>query len=155
MKRIFIDSDFVQEDEVRSCSRTLSYMFEENKIPFDKNKIFDEVVSFAWHEGDKAWEAVKNAEEIYADSSLVPLCGYGTYTGSVVVMDVMMQKAIDESITGKSIFFFREEDDIHWDGIDLKLLVKAFENNKLFCIDKLHDNFIAVDVKQIAKRYKA
>lgn len=152
MKRIFIDSDVLQPDELRTAQRRLHLIFEGNgteHIP----EIFDAAVDFAWHDGDKAWEYVKSADEIYANTSLCPLCGVGTYTGSVVVMDVMMQKAIDENITGKSIFFMRPAKDIDWDGIDLELMPKAFENNKLFTLEYRSD-FVQVDVNSLVRRYK-
>lgn len=146
MKRIFIDSDVIDEDEVDTALLRIGWAMQSDDIEFD------EVVDFAWHEGEKAWESVKSADEIYASTSLVPLCGYGTYTGSVVVFDVMMQKAIDENVTGKSVFILRSKEDIEWDGIDVKLMPEAFKNNKLFTFEV--DNFVEVDIKSLVKQYK-
>ena len=151
MKRIFIDSDKVDEDELETAEFRMELVFLHDGKEIEQ-PIFHEVVSFAWHEGDKAWESVKSADEIYASTSLVPLCGYGTYTGSVVVMDVMMQRAIDENITGKSIFFLRSYKDVEWDGIDLKLMPKAFKHNKLFTLED--DTFVEVNIKQLVKENK-
>lgn len=146
MKRIFIDSDVIDEDEVDTALLRIGWAMQSDDIEFD------EVVDFAWHEGEKAWEAVKSADEIYASTSLVPLCGYGTYTGSVVVFDVMMQKAIDENITGKSVFLLRSKEDIEWDGIDIQLMPEAFKNNKLFTFEV--DKFVEVNIRSLVKQYK-
>lgn len=155
MKRIFIDSDIVQEDELRTAQRRLSLIFEKSNIPYVDN-VFDGVVDFAWHEADKAWTAVKSADEIYANSSLIPLCGYGSYTGSVVVMDVMMQKAIDEDVRGKSIYFLRSYDNIEWEGIDMSLIDKAFKHNFIYTLEFNDDyKFEQVDIDKLIKRYKS
>ena len=104
VKRLFIESDVLKEDEFRTAQRRVALVLEETGKSFTKN-VFDEKVDFAWHKPSEAWEAVKRADEIYGNTSLVPLCGYGSYTGSPVVMDVMMKKAIEENITGKSVIF--------------------------------------------------
>jgi len=156
MKRLFIETDFLKEDELRSAQRTVRWVLEANGLESADN-VFDETVDFAWQNADKAWEAVKRCDEIYGDSSLVPLCGYGTYTGAPVIMDVMMQKAIDENIEGKSVIFLRKYEDIEWDGIDKKLLAKAFKKNKLFTTEpdeKWDDHFIEVDIKKLIKELK-
>lgn len=158
MRRVFIDSDFIDEDEVSSAKRTLYHILSDSGVQFNEDEPFNDVVGRAWHEPDKAWEVVKNSDEIYASTSLVPLCGYGTYTGSVVVMDVMMQKAIDEKIKGKSVYFLRQYKNIEWDGIDLKLLPKAFKNNKLYTLEYVDENysqaFVEVDIKQVLTKNK-
>lgn len=158
MKRIFIDSDYIQDDEVRTSKRQLRRILETSGINTEGD-IFDDVVGHAWHEPYQAWDAVKSADEIYANSSLVPLCGYGSYTGSVVVFDVMMEKAIAEDIKGKSVFFMRHYEDIEWDGIDLKILPKAFKHNKLFTLEykdgsDFEEEFKEVDIKKLIKEHK-
>lgn len=151
MRRLFIESDVLKEDEYRTAQRRLHRIFRStNTIHIEE--IFDETVAFAWHKADNAWEAVKRADEIYANSGLVPLCGYGTYTGSVVVFDVMMQKAIDEGIEGKSVYFLREIDDIDWEAIDLKLLDVAFRKNYLYTIKDL--KFEQVDIDALLRKFK-
>jgi hypothetical protein len=151
MKRIFIDSDVVHRDEVGTAIYTIELIMEKQGLDVPV-KMFDEIVDFAWHEADKAWESVKSSDEIYANTSLVPLCGYGSYTGSVVVMDVMMKKAIDENVTGKSLFILRPFDDVEWDGIDLSLMPKAFLNNKLFTLED-HDRFVEVDIESLINSF--
>lgn len=134
-KRLFIDSDQIQDDELRRAKRRVSAILDKTKAPYCEN-VFDSTQGFAWHQAKEAWEAVKNADEIYGDTSLVPLSGYGTYTGSVVVMDVMMKKALDENIIGKQVFFLRPFMDIEWGGIDKKLLKQCFRHkNELFTLE--------------------
>lgn len=154
IKRLFIETDVLHQSEFRSAQRKVSLVLDELCIPHTK-EIFDEAVDFAWHEPEKVWEAVKRADEIYGDSSLVPLCGFGSYTGAPVVMDVMMQKAIDENITDKSLIFLRPFEEIEWDGIDYKLLPKAFKYNKLFTIE-LDTNYkiVQVDIKKLVQKLK-
>ena len=155
IKRLFLETDVLQADELRSAQRQVSNYLEDKGIAFSKD-VFDEVKDFAWHKGEDAWEAVKRCDEIYSDSALVPLCGYGSYTGSVVVMDVMMQKAITENIKGKSLYFLRSFDDIKWDGIDYKLFKKCFKKgvNDLYAreYDKEYNTrFELVDVSKIKR----
>lgn len=148
IKRIFIDSDSIDDSELRTAQRTL-YRIKENV----SEDVFDELVDFAWHHADEAWEAVKSADEIYANSSLIPLAGYGNYTGSVVVMDVMMEKALKEDIKGKSIYFMRPYEDIEWDGIDLELFDKAFRYNFIYTLED-HDHFEQVDIDRVLRENK-
>lgn len=155
MKRLFIESDVLQEDELSSSQCSVALYLESQNIPYNEKDVFDEVVEYAWHEADKAWDAVKRADEIYASSGLVPLCGYGSYTGAPVVMDVMMKKAIEEKITGKSLIFLRDYKDVDWEQIDIKLMPKAFANNKLFTME--YDNgykLKPVDIEKLVKSYK-
>jgi hypothetical protein len=149
IKRLFIETDILQKDELHSAQRTVRYILEDQGIPSHEN-VFDEIIDRAWHEWERAWEAVKRADEIYGDSSLVPLSGFGTYTGAPVVMDVMMKKAIEEKITGKSLYFLRDFNDIEWEGIDYKLLKKAFKKNKLFTLERgsNNDEFVEVDISK-------
>jgi hypothetical protein len=146
-KRLFIDSDVLDEGELHTAQLHVELYLEAKGIPFCKD-VFDEIIANAWHEPVPAWEAVLRADEIYASSGLVPLCGYGSYTGSPVVMDVMMQRAVDDKITGKSVIFLRPYKDIDWENVDSKLLKKVFKkNNKLFTFD--NNELRQVDVNKI------
>lgn len=135
MKRLFIESDVLDVSELRSSQASVALLLDSKHLSFPEEKVFDEVVDFAWHKPEVAWEAVKRSDEIYASSSLVPLAGYNTYTGAPVVLNVMMKKAIDENITGKSLIFIRSFDDIEWDQIDMKLLDKAFRKNFMYTLE--------------------
>jgi len=155
LKRLFLETDVLQDDELRYAQREVADYLEDKGITFCKN-VFDEVKDFAWHKGEDAWEAVKRCDEIYSDSALVPLSGYGSYTGSVVVMDVMMKKAIDENIKGKSLYFLRSFEDIEWDGIDYNLFKKCFAKgiNNLYTrkYDKDYNTrFEIVDVSKMKR----
>lgn len=152
IKRLFIETDVLQKDELRNAQRILSEVLKRQGLDYPKD-VFDETKDFAWHDAEAAWEAVLRADEIYGDSSLVPLLGYGTYTGSPVVMNVMMKKAVDQKVTGKKLIFLRQYKDLDWDMIDLKLLRKAFKKNQLFTTE-VNDvgfpyAFVPVDVTKI------
>jgi hypothetical protein len=153
IKRLFIETDILKKSELGTAQNDVEMVLVKKGLPFHED-IFDEVKDFAWQQADAAWEAVKRADEIYGDSSLVPLCGYGTYTGAPVIMNVMMQKAIDEDIRGKSLIFLREFANIHWDQIDRKLLKKAFKYNKLFTYDWGADDFTPVNINELYKKLK-
>lgn len=151
MKRIFIDSVKADEDEVESAEFTIEIMLNKKNLPIP-TPIFNQVVSNAWHEADIAWEAVKSADEIYANSSLVPLSGFNSYTGSPVVFDVMMEKAITEDVRGKSVFFMRPFKNIYWEQIDVELLDKAFKHNFIYTLEDR--DFVQVDIDKVIRENK-
>ncbi len=152
MRRLFIETDVLQESELDTARITVAGILREKGIPYSDN-VFDETKDFAWHEADEAWDAVKRADEIYGDSALVPICGVGTYSGAPVIMDTMMRKTIDEGIKGKSLYFLRPFKDIWWDEIDRDLMRKAFKENKLFTLefddDECEYQFTEVDIDKI------
>lgn len=134
MKRIFIESDIVDDAQLRRLERNV-YNYWNNKGVVLPDDIFDEVIDRAWHDPERAWNAIKEADEIYAVSSLTPLLGYGTYTGAPVVFNTMMQKIIDTELTGKSLILQTSLDDIDWDDIDPELLDKAFKKNFMYVLE--------------------
>jgi hypothetical protein len=153
-KRLFIETDVLQKAELQHARRTVADILDQKGESYCK-EVFDDVRDFAWHKGVEAWNAVKRADEIYGDSSLVPLCGFGSYTGAPVVMDTMMKNAIEEKITGKSLIFLRPFEDINWEQIDYKLLKKCFKKNKLFVVEfndvSCHYELKPVDVSKMKK----
>jgi len=140
-KRLFIESDHLTDDELNTCRRTVRYMLKDAGIDFIP-EVFDEVATYAWHEGEKAWAALLRADEVYANTSFVGLCGMGTYTGAPVVFDRMMKASIDQGITGKEVYILRPFEDVDWDAIDVKLFAecfKPFKNkpcNKIFTLEE-------------------
>jgi hypothetical protein len=111
-------------------------------------------LDYAWHNLEKTWEAVKNADEIYAETALLPLSG-GSYSGAPVIFDGMCERAIKEKVKGKDVYILRDVTDVEWDQIDLDLMVKAFKHNRLFAYgDEAYETLIQVDVKEIAKKHK-
>jgi len=131
MKRLFIETEDLDQSEYRRAQRRVTKLLDGENLPDD---VFDEVASNAWHKAAEAWEAVKRADEIYADSLLVSASGYFAYDGAPLVFNTMMAKAVEENITGKSLIFLRELDDLEWDNIDLDLLEKVFTTNKMFTL---------------------
>lgn len=121
-RRIFLESDILHEDEFRSAKRDARCIAEKNGEEF---KDFDEALDFAWHDLDKTWKAVKAADEIYANTSLMPLVG-NSYMGAPVIFNGMMERAIKEKVKGKDVYILRTLADIDWDMIEVKLMSKAF-----------------------------
>ena len=78
--RIFIESDILHDDEFRHAQREVANLLDDRGEKFDEDKIFDKALDFAWRDLEKTWAAVKEADEIYADSSLMPLVG-NSYMG--------------------------------------------------------------------------
>ncbi len=146
--RLFIETDVLQQEELETATFIVSDILDHKGLLYSKG-VFDSTVEFAFTEPQKAWEAVKKADEIYGDSALIPLGGIGTNTGAPVVMNVMMYNAIQEGIEGKSVYFLRAYKDIHWDGIKEELVHKAFINNKLFTLETNDDEsrFVEVDTE--------
>lgn len=148
-KRMFIESDVLREDELNDAKRTVYYSLPDLSENERKSEIFDTVIEHAWHNPEKAWQAILEHDEIYANSSLVPLAG--GYTGAPVVMDTMMRLARQQKVTNKSLFFLVPKEDIWWHGIDTKLLKKCFAEgkNKLYCINQEHSEFELINVKNL------
>ncbi len=145
MRRLFIETDDLDQREYRKAQRTVYRLLQGLEIP---DEVFDEVVDNAWHGAAKAWEAVQKADEIYADSSLVPSDGC-SYVGSPVVFNTMMEKAAEANIIGKKLIFLRELDDLEWDNIDMVLLAKVFVDNEMFTLED--EVLVKVNIPELIK----
>lgn len=112
-------------------------------------RVFTEVIDRAWHDLDKTWSAVKKADEVYADTSLLPLTG-NSYSGAPVIFNGMCERAIKEGVTGKKVFILNWLSSIDWDMIDFKVMKKAFKTNSIFMYDE-NNHLIEVNVSKIKK----
>ena len=148
-RRIYIESDILQADELRDAQRTVADFAKEKGLKC-VDRVFSEVLDFAWHDLEKTWASVKRADEIYATSSLMPLSG-GSYVGAPVIFNGMCEKAIKEKIVGKSVIILNQLKNIAWHMIDLKIMKQAFKENSLFMYDDQYENLIKVDVSKIKK----
>ena len=130
MKRLFIESDILHEDDLQTAERRVAELLEGagEKVP---KKIFHTTIDYAWHALAKVWELVLSHDEIYANSSLMPLVG-NSYTGAPVIFNAIMAKAIEENLSGKKVFLLTKLKDLEWDMIKVELLPKAFKNNSLY-----------------------
>lgn len=147
-RRIYLESDILHADELRSAQREVANMCDDKKVKYT-NRVFSEVIDFAWYDLAKTWEAVKKADEIYSDSSLIPLSG-NSYTGAPVIFNGMCERALKENVTGKDVYILNSLSNIHWDMIDIPLMKKVFKNNNLFMYDENY-NIAKVDVSKIKK----
>ncbi len=148
-RRIFIESDVLAADELKQAQRQVRYILDDKKEKYIK-RIFSQVFDYAWHHLDELWEAVKKADEIYAASSLMPLCG-GSYMGAPVIFNGMCERAVKEDITGKSVIILNTLENINWYMIKVDVMKKAFTNNDLYMYDDTYSNLIKVDVSKIKK----
>lgn len=148
-RRIFIESDILQADEFRNAQREVSDLAKSKGLKY-VDRVFSQVLDFAWHDLEKTWDAVKKADEIYSDSALMPLVG-NSYMGAPVIFNGMCERAIKENVEGKSVFILRSLKDIHWDMIDIKLMKQAFRKNSLYMYDDERENIIKIDVSKIKK----
>jgi len=149
VRRIFIESDILHADDLRSAQRDVFELCEESGTKCIR-RVFSDVLDYAWHDLENTWAAVKRADEIYADSSLMPLCG-GSYMGAPVIFNGMCERAIKEEIEGKKVFILNSMSNIYWQMIDIPLMQKAFEKNDLYMYDENHE-MKKVDVSKIRKK---
>lgn len=146
-RRIYIESDILQATELYSAQRE-TFDFAEKKGLKCVDRVFNEVLDYAWHDLEKTWEAVKKADEIYATSSLMPLSG-GSYVGAPVIFNGMCERAVKENVTGKSVIIFNTLENIEWGMINMKIMNKAFKNNDLYMYNEKYDNLVKIYVSKI------
>lgn len=147
--RIYIESDILQADEFTSAQSAV-FDFAKQKSLKCVDRIFSQVIDRAWRDLERTWRAVKDADEIYATSSFVPLCGDPSM-GAPVIFNGMCKRAIKENLTGKSIIVLNTLKNISWNWIDIQSMKQAFKENDLFMYDDRYDNLIKVDVSKIKK----
>lgn len=150
-RRIYIESDILQADEFRNAQRTVSNLAKSKKLNH-VDRVFSEVLDSAWHDLERTWKSVKKSDEIYATSSLIPLCG-GSYMGAPVIFNGMCERAIKENVTGKSVYILNSLNNINWYMIDVKLMKQAFKENDLYMYNEDYD-FTKVDVSKIRNNAK-
>lgn len=148
-RRIFIESDILHADELRTAQKRVAGLCDDRSSPYIK-RVFAEVLEGAWHDLEKTWAAVKKADEIYADSSLMPLIG-NSYMGAPVIFNGMCERAIKEGIKGKDVYILNSLKNINWYMIKIDVMKKAFQHNNLFMYNDDYE-IVKVDVSKIEKR---
>lgn len=139
-KKLFIDLDDYDESRMQ----TLAYAFGNKSGKWD----FDTIIEYA--QGKQTWEAVKTHDEIYADTALI-----NSYfnMGSSNLFNLLMHKAIEENVYGKSIFLFSGLDELQWHTLNKKMVDKAFRKNFLY-VEKRNDSWSTweqVDIDNLLK----
>lgn len=147
--RIYIESDILQASEFRDAQRSVVDFLERNGVKY-VDRVFSKVLDHAWHDLESTWKVVKEADEIYATSSLLPLCG-SAYMGAPVIFNGMCERAIKENIAGKAVIILNQLKYVSWDYIDIAAMKKAFTANSLFMYNDDYD-LTKVDVSQIKKK---
>ncbi len=148
IRRIYIESDILHADEFRSAQCEVFDFAKKQKLKC-VDRVFSDVLDYAWHDLPKTWNAVKAADEVWATSSLMPLSG-GSYMGAPVIFNGMCERAIKEKITGKSVIILNHLKNINWYMIKIDVMKDAFKENSLFMYD---DNYqlAKIDVSKIKK----
>lgn len=147
-RRIYIESDVLHADELADVKDTVSDLCKDKKVKH-VSRVFSDVLEYAWHDLEKTWAAVKKADEIYSNSSLLPLSG-GTYTGAPAIFNGMCERAIKEGVTGKDVYILNSLKNVSWHMIDIPLMKNAFKKNNLFMYNDDYD-ITKVDVSKIKK----
>lgn len=137
MKRLFLESDILIEDELGTCQCTVELIHKKKGITIDNPEVFDVVIDKATWRLKEVWDAIKDCDEIYSNSSLLPLGG--SYNGSPLILDKMCENCIKEDIRGKSLYFLVPIKSVSFGWIDLSNLKMALTHNKLYAIN--HDTW--------------
>lgn len=148
-RRIYIESDILQASEFKQSQRQVRDIVKDAGLK-TVDRVFSQVLDRAWHHLEVTWAAVKNADEIYAASSLMPLCG-GSYMGAPVIFNGMCERAVKEGITGKSVIILNTLDNINWYMIKMNVMKEAFKNNDLYMYDETYTKLEKIDVSKIKK----
>lgn len=144
--RIYIESDILQAGEFRRAQNKV-FDFAEKEGLKCVDRGFSMVIDHAWHDLEKTWKAVKIADEIYATSSLIPLCGGNT--GAPAIFNGMCKRAVLEKVTGKSVIILNTLKNVSWNSIDIPQMKQAFKKNSLFMYDDNYENLIKIDISKI------
>lgn len=147
-RRIYLESDILHASELRTAQNKVSDLCDDKGVKYIR-RVFSEVLDGAWHDLEKTWAAVKKADEIYSDSSLMPLVG-GSYMGAPVIFNGMCERAIKEDIRGKDVYILNSLKNINWYMIKIDVMKKAFKNNNLFMYNDDYE-ITKVDVSKIKK----
>jgi len=151
MKRIFIEVDDEKESaDIIGTVANFTAASAGIAIPADSLSFFDQIIYDAGGNAMDAWEAIKSADEIYMSTYISPRWA-GSDFGAPMLFNIMMYKAIEENITGKSIYIFNEYRSIHWDNIKGDYVDKAFRKNFLYTLDKDRNNWEQVDIDKLIK----
>lgn len=147
-RRIYIESDILHKNEFKSAQNKVEDFAKDNGLKC-VDRVFSDVLDYAWHDLEKTWQSVKSADEIWATSSLMPISG-GSYMGAPVIFNGMCERAIKENITGKSVIILNQLKNIYWSMIDIKLMKQAFKKNDLYMYDDKYE-LVKIDVSKIKK----
>jgi len=145
-RRIYIESDILQASEFRGAQSDVHHILKGQGLTH-VDRVFSQVLDFAWHDLEKTWASVKNADEVYTVSSLMPLSG-GSYMGAPVIFNSMCERAIKENVTGKSVIILNNLEKIDWYMIKIDIMKEAFKQNGLWMYNNEY-NLVKIDVSKI------
>jgi hypothetical protein len=114
----------------------------------DLRRFFHEVKTDAMFGIAEVYEAVKNADEIYADTALLP--NFGTSEGAIV-FDNMMYRVAEDKVINKSLYIFRKYDAVDWGSLNGRLINKAFTKNYMYVISDDESSWEQVDIDKLIR----
>jgi hypothetical protein len=130
-RKIFIEDDEeLREDEFRTALRRCYLLTPKDERPAKDDEFFDQVLTNALMNSQEVWAAIKQADEIYASTALIPLMGFGSSMGSGMLFNNMMYQAIKENVVGKKVFIIREFKDVMWEELEAELVEQTFGPGK-------------------------
>lgn len=147
-KRLFIEDEDREKTkhEYLSACRKVRNIMGYSSTP---NEVFDTAIFEALENQMDVWGLILTHDHIFCSTSLIPLMGFGSSYGSGMLFNSMMYKAIEENVTGKTIYMLNDYDGIEWDELRAELVAKAFVGNDLYCMNDDHTAFIKVDIEQL------
>ena len=148
-RRIYIESDILKANEFSDAKREVKHLLSYEMLTYVE-RVFSDVLDFAWHDLEGTWNAVKIADEIYTTSSLMPLVG-NSYMGAPVIFNGMCERAVKEKINGKKVIILNSLENIEWDMIDIPMMKKAFKKNDLYAYDDEYE-LIKVDITKLKNK---
>jgi hypothetical protein len=141
-KRLFIETD---SNVDYGHLETLSRIFEKDYTKFD---IVITDASIRVHE---LIDAIREADDIYVDSSLV----YNPFGDGSTLFNALMKQALALGIEGKQVHFFRSLEGVNWGYLDMELVDKVFRKNFLYVENDNGDKYEweQVDIDKLLHDY--
>ena len=138
---------FIENDSELDFSRVKYYLKDLFNYDGEPKDFFDETICDATFNQMECWEAVKNADEIFAETSLIDNMGID----GGMLFNNMMYQCIEENISNKKLYFFTSKKDVWWSNLREHLLREVFKNNELYTIE--NNKFEKADIEEIINLY--
>ncbi len=88
------------------------------------------IISYCSDDIKKTWEAIVSADEIYFSSTF--LSNGKSVISSSEIFNLLMDKAIKDGLSGKSVYCCTLDAEINWQRIDEEFFNKLFYKDNMF-----------------------
>jgi len=152
MKRLFIEGAFENDaaDMLVTNFRSAVIFFGlDRKKHTEPKDLFNQIIYGAGGRVDHVWKSIKKSDEIFVSTSLTPTNGYNGNLTSPDLFNEMMRLAIDEKVTGKKIYIFRDYRSVKWRELNPELVEKCFNGNELYTSDSNHLVWRRVNINEL------